>query len=447
MYLFYRIRLKNLQEEFSNLKLKEAFTSENYTNTVAQMEANLNQNLAQLEAKNNRILELSNHKSTLETKLEFLKALEGEKKVLELKLENLNRELIKMQEKLASNEKMEGDLKMLLEHTKQEITIQNRTQYQAIHDQLKTYTAEKGKEMTKEAGEAFEKIIEKDVKEIIIRLQENLSIQQEKLMGFQKPIEFFTKILAGSKEAGTHGEQTIVNQLEQMGLRYGVDYLTQLSGKGGEEERLLADVVILVPNGGKKDVLIIDSKSSTKLGSSTTEFMSSIEASANIFARKDYKNAVERRLKEQLQGVQINQTHVFIYLPFDRMLSRIAEEKPEFLKKIREKDIGILTPIILDFLLDTIKLYSAKIEMNERAETVMADVKILIERTAKVLEYIKDLGRSVEQTGKKYVALKGSVSRMFVPYVNKMAKPLNVKPVLFDDLNEEELKQIEVKEE
>ena len=80
--------------------------------------------------------------------------------------------------------------------------------------------------------------------------------------------------------------------------------------------------------------------------------------------------------------------------------------------------------------------------MNEKAESMMLDVKQLIERTAKVLEFIKDLGKSVDQTAKKYSVLKGSVSRMFVPAVNRMAKPLNIKAIAFDDLNEEDLKEI-----
>jgi DNA anti-recombination protein RmuC len=231
-----------------------------------------------------------------------------------------------------------------------------------------------------------------------------------------------------------------------MGLRYGIDYFTQVAGKGNTEERLIADIVILIPNSGKKDVLIIDSKSSTKLGSSTSEFMASVESSINTFARKDYKSAVEKRVKEFLPNVEINHTHLFIYLPFDRMLSRISEEKPELLKKVREKDVGILTPVILDFLLDTIKLYSAKIELNERAEEMMEEVKELIKRTGVVLEFVKDLGKSIDLSAKKYQALKASVQGRFVPIVNRMAKPLNVKQVIFDDLNEEGLKQIETKD-
>jgi DNA anti-recombination protein RmuC len=434
-FIIHFFLIKNLNQEklkiLEELKVaqgREALTIQNYNELVSQFEAKT-ASIARLEAE-----------------LKFKQNLEIEKSLLEAKLDSANREMIKMQEKLSSQAKLESDLKQLLETAKLEITNQNRDQYRKIYEQLAKYTEDRSKEMTKEASDAFSKIMEKDVKETIIKIQENLTLQQEKLLSHQKPIEFFTKILTGSKEAGNHGEQTIANQLDTMGLRYGIDYFTQVAGKGNTEERLIADIVILIPNSGKKDVLIIDSKSSTKLGSSTSEFMASVESSINTFARKDYKSAVEKRVKEFLPNVEINHTHLFIYLPFDRMLSRISEEKPELLKKVREKDVGILTPVILDFLLDTIKLYSAKIELNERAEEMMEEVKELIKRTGVVLEFVKDLGKSIDLSAKKYQALKASVQGRFVPIVNRMAKPLNVKQVIFDDLNEEGLKQIETKD-
>lgn len=400
----------------------------------------------QSELKNIEILNFSNENSRLKTELQFRPTKE-EKQLLENKIENLNRELIKMQEKLSSQEIIESNFKDLLNLTKEEITNQNRSQYSAISNDLKQYTEKQTKEMHKETSERFEKIIEKDVKDAMSKINENLQIQKETLASHQKPIEFFTQILSGSKESGTHGEQTIINQLDNMGLKYGIDYFTQVSGKSNDAERLIADVVILIPNSGKKDVIIIDSKSSTKLGSDAKSFLSSVEASFTTFAKKNYKSAVENKLKELMPSIKINQTHLFVYLPFDRMLSRISEEKPLLLQKIREKDIGVLTPVILDFLLDTIKLYSAKLEFQNNSEKIMQDVKSLIERTAKVLTLIKDVGKSIENTSKKYSDLQSSVFSRFVPIVNKTAKALDVKPVHFDKLNESTLKEIELTEE
>lgn len=401
----------------------------------------------QYEEKNTQVMQLINYKGSLEAEVAFYKNIRDEKKLLDQKIEILNKELAREKEKVLGQEKLERDLKILLENTKLEITNQNREQYKAINDRMQKYTEEKGKELQKEAVSSFEKIIEKDVKDTMLKLQENLSLQQEKLLNLQKPVELVTKILSSSKDAGIYGEQTIANQLDAMGFRFGIDYLTQVYGKSNNEERLIADVVIIIPNSGKKDILIIDSKSSTKLGFGIAEFAASIESSVNTFAKKDYKSAVERKLKEDFKDIEINQTHLFIYFPFDRSLSRISEEKPELLKKIREKDIGILTPVILDFLLDTVKLYSAKLEMKEAEEAIMKDVKILIERTGKVLELVSDLGKSVGQTARKFQELKSSVKTRFVPTVNKMSKPLNIKPILFDGINEDDLKEIEAKEE
>jgi DNA anti-recombination protein RmuC len=430
IFVLMNIKTKNLSDEKVNISAKLQALQENYTNVYNQV-----------EGKNQHLMHISGEKAALEASLSFAKTIESERNLYRTEKESLQKQLVQMQEKLSSQTKLEADLKLLLENAKLEITNQNRVQYKAIYDQL----VEKNKEFGKENTDNFTKILEKDVVQIMQQMSENLSHQQKKLENFQAPVESLVKIFSGSKESGTHGEQSIVNQLDAMGLKYGIDYLTQVAGKGGNDERLIADVVILVPNSGKKDVLIIDSKSSTKLGGSTAEFMSSIKASATTFAGKDYKNAVERRLKEEFKDISINQTHSFIYLPFDRMLSRISEEEPDLLRKIREKEIGILTPVILDFLLDSIKLYASKLEMQNNVEAIMLDVKTLIERTGKVLEFIKDLGKSIDQTAKKYTSLKGSVSRMFVPIVNKMAKPLNVKAVTFDDTNDDDLKEIEIK--
>jgi DNA anti-recombination protein RmuC len=430
--------IKNLQNEKLNLitELEGLKTKEQFYLTLSK----------QLDFKNSEFLNLSNENSKLKTELQFRPTKE-DKAVLENKIDLLNRELIKLQEKLSSQSTIESNFKDLLNLTKEEITNQNRSQYSAIANDLKQYTERQTKEMHKETEERFEKIIEKDVKETMGRIQKNLQLQNETLISHQKPIEFFTQILSGSKESGTHGEQTIVNQLDNMGLKYGIDYFTQISGSDLEGERLIADVVILIPNSGKKDVIIVDSKSSTKLGSDAKSFLSSVEASFTVFAKKNYKSAVEKKLKELNPNIKINQTHLFVYLPFDRMLSRISEEKPLLLQKIREKDIGILTPVILDFLLDTIKLYSAKLEFNDNSEKIMQDVKSLIERTAKVLTLIKDVGKSIDNTSKKYSDLQSSVFSRFVPIVNKTAKALDVKPVHFDKINEETLKEIEVKDE
>lgn len=422
---------QSILQELQNLKAKEQF--------YAQISS-------QLEHKTEEVKKLFSEIARLNTELKF-RLTKEEKQILENKVETTNRELIKLQEKISSQNKLEADLKALLETTKLEITNQNRAQYSAISNDLKQYNERQARQIQKETGDNFEKIIEKDVKEAMQKIHENLQLHKETLISHQKPIEFFTKILAGSKESGTHGEQTIVNQLDNMGLKYGIDYFTQVSGKGGSEERLIADVVILVPNSGKKDIIIIDSKSSTKLGSSTKDFIASVDASFSTFAKKDYKTAVEKKIKEMMLDVQINQTHLFIYLPFDRMLSRISEERPALLQKIREKDVGVLTPVILDFLLDTIKLYSAKLEFNNNSEKIMKDVKDLIDRTSKVLACIKDVGKSIDNSVKKYTALQSSVVSRFVPVVNRAAKALEVKKVVFDSLDEDKLKEIELKEE
>jgi DNA anti-recombination protein RmuC len=472
LILFLLYFLKQKLAENGVLKAKEEF----YLQTASELEK------ARQEGRT-----YSNQISRLEAELEFLKPLKDErtslvnelskvkeelasrptkqeKQSLELANANITRELIEIKERLSSQIKLEADLSAMLEKTKLEITNQNRQQYSSIAEQsreqyskiaenLQKSTDEKNKETTKEVKDVFERIIEKDVKETMAKMQESLQIHKDTLLRHQKPIEAFTKIFAGSKESGSHGEQTIVNQLDNMGLRYGQDYFTQIGGRGGEEERLIADVVILIPNSGKKDVLIVDSKSSTKLGSDASEFLASIDASLTVFAKKDYKTAVEKKLKELIPDIQINQTHLFVYLPFDRMLSRVSEEKPELLQKFREKDIGVLTPIILDFLLDTTKLYSAKLEFNNNVEQVMKDVKILIERTLKVLECVRDVGKSIEASTKKYDNLKKSVKSRFAPSVRKIAKDVDVKIValddffddFFDDLNEEDMKEIEIK--
>lgn len=439
----------NLLKENSNLKEERSGLRAIYENVEQKMNCLLKDmascNLL-IEVKSQQISQLSLEKAHFEAQFVFISA---EKEKLEKKIiieqeqkNNLTMDIIKLQEKVSSQIKLESDLKLLLENTKIEITSQNRDQYRAIQDRIET----RNKELNKEAEENFNRIIEKDIKDTFRKLQESLSLQHDKINELKKPVDFFTKILSCSKEAGQHGENTILNMLEQAGMQYGMDYMTQVSGKSGNEEKLIADVVVLIPNSGKKDIWIIDSKSSTKLGSGEKELMQSIEQSFQIFSRKDYKSAIERRLKEEYKNIDINHTHVFMYLPFDKMLSKISEEKPEFLRKMKEKEIGILTPVILGFLLDSVKLYSAKLEMNLEVEKKMKDVKILIERASKILEFISDLGKSINQASKKYSALAGSLRRMYVPIVNKMAKPLNVKSIAFDEVNEEDLKYIEIEE-
>lgn len=232
-----------------------------------------------------------------------------------------------------------------------------------------------------------------------------------------------------------------------MGFRYGIDYLTQLHGKTEEEERLIADVILLIPNSGKTDVLIIDSKSSTKIGEDSSYFFKSIEASLETFAKKDYKKAVERKIKEEMPQIAINSVHLFVYFPFDNILPRISEERSDLIEKFRDRKVSIITPIILNFLLDSIKLYSSRLEINENAEKMMNDVKVLIERTSKVLEYIKSLGKDIRTVNKKYEQLHGSVVKNFVPIVNKIGVPFNIKRVVFDAVNDDELKMIPNKEE
>jgi DNA anti-recombination protein RmuC len=361
------------------------------------------------------------------------------------KCHDLNKQLIEFGEKIIAQEKLEKELRgyientkeqmtALIENTKEQITSQNRVQLLAMRDDM----LEKNKLSNKETEESLAKIMEES-KATMLQLEKNLNLQHKTLCDFKAPVERFEKILGSSKESGYHGEETLANQLEAMGLKYGIDYFTQYIGKSSGEEKLIADVVLILPNQGKKDILIIDCKSSMQLGLENE--ISSIENSFNIFARKDYKNSVERRIKEDLK-CEINHTHVFMYLPFDKMLASIQEQKPDLLKKMKDRNIGILTPVLLDFLLDTIKLYSAKVEMNQQAELIMNDVRTLIERTSVILEGISALGKSIGVVSKRYDSLQKSVGSRFVKSVNKMAKPLNLPPVRFEEVTSENMKEV-----
>lgn len=459
--LNYTLKEEDVRQKFKietmNERLNEAYS-------IARKAEGLNQSIIETSKQNAKLEERIN--SLIEEREALRKRFEFER----LEKEKLNLLVIQMQERLSSQSKLEEDLKSLLEAAKLEIREFNGQHYLKAFEKLNQENAkllektqeenlkflkeakienekavnqvnQAGKEAVEDAKKNFIHVIEKDVKEGMAKITENLSIQQNKLLEFEEPVNKFKKIFSSSQNVGAAGELTLINQLQNAGFREGVDYFTQYGS--GEGERMRADVVILLPNNNKKDILIIDCKSSTKFASGySEEIIKSIEQSFNIFAGKDYKVSVERRIKQDISDIEINQIHVFMYLPFDKMLTLIAENKPEFLQKTREKDIYLLTPIILNFIIDSINIYKRNLEVNLQAEEIKKDIKMLTERMVKMFEFIKDLGKSVEQTYEKYGRLKSSIQARFVPSVNRVARLLNVKTITFEDNKQEELKQV-----
>lgn len=235
---------------------------------------------------------------------------------------------------------------------------------------------------------------------------------------------------------GRWGEMQLRRLVELAGMREHVDFSVQVATV--DETRLLADMVIHLPNGQN---IIVDAK---------TVFDSYL---ASLRCDSDEERDRLLRLHSQQIGERIRDLSqrnywkhfdrafdfVILFLPADSFYVAALEQKPDLAEMALEKHVLLATPMILIGLLKTAAFGWTQIQSTAEAEQIRLLANELFDRLGVVFERLGKMGNHLRQTVQDFNESIASIDTRLRPTLRRFGemKSLQTKnlsaPVPIDD--------------
>lgn len=232
-----------------------------------------------------------------------------------------------------------------------------------------------------------------------------------------------TALRSSSKLRGSWGEQQLRNVLEMAGLSPYTDFRTEVSVEA-EDGRLRPDAVIRMPGGRH---LVIDAKTSL------AAFQQAVEASDDS-ERRGHLAAHARAMKEHAVQLSRKKYHdqftdaadfVVMFVPGEHFFAAAMEADISLWETAYAQRIIICTPITLIALAKTVSQMWRQEKMADTAKEIAALAKELYRRLVKMGEHVEGVGKSLEQTVRRYNGFVGSLETSVLPQARKFTE-LNV---------------------
>lgn len=382
------LKNKNSVQLASSKQLSEIFEKENQ-----QLKVNL-------EEKNKEILSLNNLLASSQSDLNNMSVrLKEQKEELNLLREKLNLEF-----KNLANE--------ILEEKTRKFTEQNKVNLSEILKPL----GEKIKDFEKKVEDAY-------VNETKQRfsLQEEVKRLAELNQQVSKEANSLTRALKGeSKTQGNWGEVVLESILERTGLRKGQEYTVQESFTLPDGKRYQPDVIVNYP--GDRSI-VIDSKVSLtayeRYTSAEDETEKSNELKAHLLSIRNHINGLSGKNYEELEGIK-TLDFVMMFLPVEPAYLLAIQNDPQIWSYAYERRILLISPTNLVAVLKMIEsLWKQEtqsrnvMEIARQGGALYDDFILLSERLIKLGRKIDEASDFYKETMKKISEGKGNlVSRV-----------------------------------
>ncbi len=341
--------------------------------------------------------ELSDFKlknTELETRLETLDELKDKASYLEGEKERLTKDVTFLTTKLSAAEEyfekrsleqrqLEEAFLQKAKASVSEISLNMVKNSAEINNELMARAAEQTKQTTSELMQKFENTVK------------NLEVVKELASGTKNDIDAIKNIFKNSNSTGLQGEAILLNTLRDLGFAEGRDYISQFTARKEDGGTDKPDAIVYL-NGGM-DLMVIDSKSSTFfLNTELSEeerdakIRQSMENHIKTLSAKNYIESVKNQVR-QTKGTNPDKVHLFMFLPSEDCIRVVLKAYPNFYSDAMSKNIYICGPITLHYALDIALRGIQNYYINENYAKIIAEVKTLIDRTAKLTEHANDI--------------------------------------------------------
>ncbi|MEO9965307.1 MAG: DNA recombination protein RmuC [Reichenbachiella sp.] len=349
----------------------------------ASLTENLKEMNEELKAERERIIQLNNQHTRLESDYKNLQ------ENLRTQKEELNeiREKFSAEFKNMANEILEENSKKFTTHNKEQV------------DQL-----------LKPLGEkivAFEKKVDETNKENIARnsaLKEQIAGFKELNQKITKEAENLVNALKGDTKAqGNWGEFILESILEKSGLEKQREYFVQQSLADEDGNRYQPDVVVKLPDDKS---IIVDSKVSLnayeRFANTDDKEEKEKQIKAHLISLRAHIKGLSDKNYQSLYGVE-GLDFVLLFIPIEPAFSLAVQKDGELFNDAYSKNIVIVSPATLIATLRTIASIWKQEYQNRNAIEIAKEGGNLYDKFVAFTEDVKGIGRQLDLTQKVYV--------------------------------------------
>ena len=244
-------------------------------------------------------------------------------------------------------------------------------------------------------------------------------------------VETVQKALSSPGGAGQFAEIGLENSLKSFGLQSGRDFVIQQTLEADDGSKVRPDAVVFLPS---DSVLVIDCKASKFLFdlAAATEEGEIQTASENLrrtmrthlraLSGRDYESAIQADYRRAGKSNEIRRTLNVMYLPNEGAIEKISEIDPDFATEAAKQRITVVGPT---GLLAIIAFARIDIDLGQQAENqekIVEATRVLLERTATMLEHAGRVGRGLKTASSNYGKWLSSINRSLLPATRNLEK-------------------------
>ena len=204
-----------------------------------------------------------------------------------------------------------------------------------------------------------------------------------------------------SKTQGNWGEMVLANILETIGLRKDKDFVTQATEYDEQNNRLIPDVEVLLPN---REKLLIDSKTSVTAYldyvAATDDEMRKKHADAHVASvRKHMEELADKKYITKIKG---SQGYILMFIPNEGSYLLAMERDRKLLTDAFDRHVIIVNPTTLLLCLKIVSLLRNREKRNENADKIFESVNKLYDKFASFTDTFLAIDKSIKGIADSY---------------------------------------------
>ncbi len=366
-----------------------------------------------------------------------LQGLARQIEALETTQRDLRRELAAQQEKLAGtladlsrtqetlaqerrqNAERVAELQRLREETKAQF---QQLAAAILAQQSETFTKQNKEQVETLLGPLREQIttFEKGLTEARVETAKErgaLTEQIKALMTATEKIDVDARGLAEalrgqSQTQGAWGEMILETILERSGLREGEEYTMQETAAGTEGRRLRADVVVNLPGGDGRRIVVDAKVSLTAFDQYVNAADDDVRAGAlraHLASLRGHVTTLGSKAYHDAIGEGLD--YVILFVPIEGALALALQTDPAFTNFAAENNVAIATPTTLMMALRTVANVWKVERRNRSAEEIAKRAGLMYDKLVGFVEDFQKMGSQLDTTRRTYDTALGKLSQ------------------------------------
>jgi DNA recombination protein RmuC len=206
-----------------------------------------------------------------------------------------------------------------------------------------------------------------------------------------------------SQTQGAWGEMVLATILENSGLREGEEYTLQETASSAEGRRLRADVVVNLP-GGEGRRIVIDAKVSL---TAFDQYVNAADDEAREVARRAHLASLRGHVttlgsKAYHDAIGEGLDYVILFVPIEGALAVALQTDPALTHFAAQNNVAIATPTTLMMALRTVANVWKVERRNRSAEEIAKRAGLMYDKLVGFVEDFQKIGTQLDATRRTY---------------------------------------------